>query len=79
MANSGSEKINEVPSDGFNDAARPICGFCNAPWSDEMVKILDVSSSGGCETCGYGASVSATIDITCHNCERVIYRKHYWD
>jgi hypothetical protein len=64
-------------SEGFVKGARPICGFCNAPWTDDMVRLLDVYSSGGCDSCGYGARSIATVDITCAACDRLIYRKEH--
>lgn len=54
---------------------RPLCPFCSKPWSDDMVRVYDVVTSAGCETCGYGSTVEATIDITCNSCNRLIYRK----
>lgn len=62
---------------GFAEGGRPVCGFCNAPWTEDMIRIFNISSSGGCDTCGYGATKSASIDITCEKCERVIYQKEY--
>lgn len=61
---------------GFVPGGCPICVFCNAPWTDEMISVLAASeiSTGyygdpdGCETV-------ATIDVTCGSCNRLIYRK----
>lgn len=62
--------------DGFAPGARPICGFCNAPWTDDMI---DVLTRAELEYGYYGsASVSevvVNIDVTCKACERLIYRK----
>jgi len=58
---------------------RPLCPFCSKPWTDDMIKVLDVSQSGGCDTCGHGATTTATVDITCDSCKRLIYRKEFYD
>lgn len=55
---------------------RPLCPFCNAPWTDDMIAV-EARSSGGCETCGYGATTSGTITINCDSCGRLIYQKDF--
>ena len=49
----------------------PKCIWCNAEWSDENVNIY--SWSGSCDTCDYGSGAELT--ITCHSCQREMYRK----
>lgn len=53
---------------------RPLCPYCNAEWTDEMMKIEAEEGSSGCETCGPGAT-EIVVDITCHKCGKLIYRK----
>lgn len=53
------------------------CPFCHAPWTEAMMRVYDISSYGGCDTCGHGSTGHATLDITCEKCERLIYRKEY--
>lgn len=69
-------KVEKV--DGFAPGARPICGFCNAPWTDDMVNIFDIDASHGEGSYDFGAyNQHATLDITCSSCKRVIYRKEH--
>jgi hypothetical protein len=56
---------------------RPLCPFCSAPWTDDMIKVEDVSCSQGCDTCGYGGSASGTVKIHCEACEKLIYQKDF--
>jgi len=64
-----SEVTDEIPP--------PLCVFCGAPWTDEM---LNVSASAELE-CGYYpddysvGSIDAVIDVTCSSCGRLVYRK----
>lgn len=63
--------------DGFAPGARPICGFCNAPWTDDMLKLQAEAD----EDWGYYPGdhcidgIDATVDIVCSSCNRLIYRK----
>ena len=63
--------------DGFVDGGAPICGFCNAPWTDDMVKILHKAEAerGYYEGDIDGIDVMIKIDVTCESCKRLIYRK----
>jgi hypothetical protein len=55
---------------------RPLCVFCGAPWSDDMIDV-EASVSGGCSTCGYGSETYGTIRINCHACGKLIYQKDF--
>lgn len=64
----------EVDETGFNAAARPLCPFCSARWTDKMMDVYIEEGDGGCPTCGPDPA-TVTIDITCEACDRLIYRK----
>lgn len=64
--------------DGFAPDSRPICVFCNTPWTDDMIKVFDIDASHGEGSYDFGPeNQRATIDITCTSCSRLIYRKEY--
>jgi hypothetical protein len=51
---------------------RPLCPFCSAVWTDEMVKVeVDASQCWP----SVGVETSSVVDITCHSCGKLIYRK----
>ena len=54
----------------------PLCVFCNAPWTDDMIEV-EASASAGCETCGSGSEPYGTITINCSSCKRLVYRKDF--
>ncbi|OFX01223.1 MAG: hypothetical protein A3E78_02790 [Alphaproteobacteria bacterium RIFCSPHIGHO2_12_FULL_63_12] len=64
--------------DGFAPGARPICVFCNAPWTDDMIRVYDIDAQHGGGSYDFGpGNQQATVDITCANCKRLIYRKEF--
>lgn len=50
--------------------APPTCVFCNAPWTPEMIELVELS--GYCSTC---ADSERVIDVFCSTCSRLVYRK----
>lgn len=63
---------------GFSPGARPVCVFCNAPWTDDMIRVFDVDACHGEGSYDFGPeNERATIDITCGSCKRLIYRKEH--
>jgi len=54
----------------------PLCVFCNAPWTDEMLK---VSAQAELDWGYYGDAsvdyIDANIDVVCSSCGQLVYRK----
>lgn len=57
------------------DVAHIKCGWCSAPWSDANLRLYDGYSSQGCSTCGHGSETTISIEITCHKCKKLMYKK----
>lgn len=51
-----------------------LCPFCGAPYDAQMRRTLEVESLGAC-SCGAWSQHVDTIDITCTNCGKLVYRK----
>lgn len=55
----------------------PLCVWCSAPWTDDMLKV----SAEADMYCGYYPGdvsidgVDVNIDVTCGTCNRLVYRK----
>jgi hypothetical protein len=67
----------------------PRCVFCNAPWSEEMLRLYDAGTSGAvCACCVIFPDfadappeppppkehVALPPELSCHACGRVLYR-----
>lgn len=64
--------------DGFVPGARPLCVFCSAPWTDAMIRVYDIDAMHGEGSYDMGPEdQTATVDITCETCKRLIYRKEH--
>ncbi len=61
----------ELDQAGFVKGTRPLCPFCSAPWTDNMIKIE--AYAGYCDTCDIGTGAEVT--IVCESCNRLIYSK----
>jgi hypothetical protein len=65
-------------TDGFAPGARPVCVFCSAPWTDDMIHVYDIDARHGSGSYDFGpVDQRATLDITCSTCKRLIYRKEH--
>ena len=54
----------------------PLCVWCNAPWTDDMLKLfcradLELGYYDDV-TLGF---INVNLDITCSSCKRLVYRK----
>ena len=52
----------------------PNCIWCDAPWSDDNVRLSDVDGADQCEDGRFGPE-TATVIIVCHTCRREMWRK----
>lgn len=74
-----SDFDSENPGSSPGEAAipPPLCVFCNAPWTDDMLKVLaDTEVEMGYYEGDWCIShCDVTIDVTCSTCNRLVYRK----
>jgi hypothetical protein len=59
----------------------PLCVYCSAPWTDDMLKVYATADMDF----GYYPGdfsidgVDVVIDVTCSSCGRLVYRKEVRD
>lgn len=55
----------------------PLCVFCNAPWTDDMMKAWgEAAIESGYYEGDYSVEhIDVVIDVTCSSCNRLVYRK----
>ena len=63
-----------MPNQEPANELKVLCPYCGDAFSAKMQESL--SYSQGCETCDHGSGLSGTIDVTCDNCGKLIYRKY---
>jgi hypothetical protein len=56
------------------DITKILCVFCNAPWSEDNIKAYDLDAADECASGRFGPE-TCTIEIKCHSCGRLMYRK----
>lgn len=69
---------NDVKREAAHDVSKILCPFCSTPWTDDMVEVFAHAQLEHGYYPGDGSSVDyidLTVDITCANCKRLIYRK----
>lgn len=71
-----SENSGSTPDEAASPPP-PKCVWCNAPWTDDMLKVF---ASTEVENGYYEGDYSLTttdvvIDVTCSTCKRLVYRK----
>lgn len=54
----------------------PLCPFCSAPWTDEMIAVEAHASQ---QYSSVGPEPYGTVRINCASCEKLIYQKDFGD
>ncbi len=55
----------------------PLCVFCNAPWTDDMLKVFaEAEIEDGYYDSYTLRDVDVSIDVKCSTCGRLVYQKH---
>ncbi len=69
--------IASVPSTEEGAVPPPLCVWCNAPWTDEMLQVSATADMyhGYYEGDISVESIDATVDVVCSTCNRLVYRK----
>ena len=59
----------------------PLCVFCNAPWTDDMMKVYAKADMDWGYYPGEASleGIVVNIDVTCSSCGRTVYRKECRD
>lgn len=66
--------MEKVKEDKTGDIARITCPYCHAPWNETNIELYDLDAGDHCES-GRFYPECCTIDITCHACGKLMYRK----
>ena len=54
----------------------PLCVFCNAPWTDDMLKVFGQTElEDGYYGETYLRDTDLSIDVVCSSCKRLVYKK----
>ena len=71
-----SENVGSSPAEAASPPP-PLCVWCSAPWTDDMVKVLAASEvqAGYYEGDIDSVDTVVNIDVTCSSCNRLVYRK----
>lgn len=59
---------------------KPLCPYCGVEWKEKMLKVEINDDFSSCDCCGPTLAIDVILDITCWNCNKLIYRKegsHY--
>lgn len=66
-----------MPSESQTPESEPcriLCPFCGAPWSDTNLRFYDLDCADECSSGRFGPE-TATVQIVCHACDRLMYEK----
>lgn len=60
--------------DAEGDISKILCPFCSAPWSETNIRSYNLDAGDHCDSGRFWAEC-CTIEIVCHSCNRLMYRK----
>lgn len=65
-------------SEDVNELSKVLCPFCSEPWNEKNIRTYDLDAGDHCASGRFYAEC-CTIEITCHKCERLMYKKEGYE